>query len=308
MKIGFAGLGNMGSAMARNLSKAGHKLVVYDRTRSRAQALGAVAERIAESPAEAAIGVEAVITMLADDRAVEEVVLGPGRILASLPEGAVHISMSTISVDLSRRLDSAHRERKQHYIAAPVFGRPDAAAAAKLFIVAAGPTTEVERSKPLFDAMGQKTFFVGEEAPAANLFKLSGNFMITVVIESLAEAFALIRKSGMDHRKFLQIITESLFSAPIYRNYGAIIAEEKFEPAGFRLPLGLKDNRLVLAAAEEVSVPMPLASLVRDRFLAAMSEGCADADWSAIARVSYQEAGVAPEAVRQQQSQKSKIS
>lgn len=308
MKIGFAGLGNMGSAMARNLSKAGHNLVVYDRTHSRAQALGGVAERIAGSPAEAAIGVEAVITMLADDRAVEEVVLGPGRILASLPEGAVHISMSTISVDLSRRLESAHRERKQHYIAAPVFGRPDAAAAAKLFILAAGPTTEVERSKPLFDAMGQKTFFVGEEAPAANLFKLSGNFMITVVIESLAETFALIRKAGMDHRKFLQIMTETLFSAPIYRNYGAIVAEEKFEPAGFRLPLGLKDNRLVLAAAEEVSVPMPLASLVRDRFLAAMSEGWADADWSAIARISYQEAGVAPEAVRQQQSQKSKIS
>lgn len=308
MKVGFVGLGSMGSGMARNLSKAGHSVVVYNRTRSHAEALGSLVERIAATPAEAATGVDAVITMLADDHAVEDVVLGPGRILSSLPEGAVHISMSTISVDLSRRLAAAHRERKQHYVSAPVFGRPDAAAAAKLFIVAAGPSAEVERSRPLFDAMGQRTFFIGEEAPAANLFKVSGNFMITVVIESLAETFALIRKSGIDHHKFLEIMTETLFAAPIYRNYGAIIADEKFQPAGFRLPLGLKDNRLVLAAAEEVSVPMPLASLVRDRFLAAISEGLVDADWSAIANVSYREAGLVPGGTRQQQSPKSKIS
>lgn len=300
MKVGFAGLGSMGSAMARNLSKAGHSVAVYNRTRSHGEVLGPVVARIAETPAEVATGVDAVITMLADDRAVEDLVLGPGRILAALPAGAVHISMSTISVDLSRRLAAAHRERRQQYVAAPVFGRPEAAAAAKLFIVAAGPRAEVERCRPLFDAMGQKTFFIGEEPPAANLFKLSGNFMITVVIESLAETFALIRKSGIDHHKFLEVMTETLFAAPIYRNYGAIIAHEKFEPAGFRMPLGLKDNRLVLAAAEEVSVPMPLASLVRDRFLAAMAEGSADSDWSAIARISYQEAGLTRGAAGQQ--------
>lgn len=308
MRVGFVGLGSMGSAMARNLCNAGHSVVVYNRTRSHAEALQPLVEKIAATPGEAATGVDAVITMLADDRAVEGVVFGPGGILASLGEGAVHISMSTISVDLSRRLAAAHRERKQHYVAAPVFGRPDAAAAGKLFIVAAGPTAEVEGAKPLFDAMGQKTFFIGEEAPAANLFKLSGNFMITVAIESLAETFALIRKSGIDHHKFLEIMTETLFASPVYRNYGAIVADEKFEPAGFRLPLGLKDNRLVLAAAEEVSAPMPLASLVRDRFLAAMSQGSADADWSAIARVSFLEAGVAPKTSGQQQSRISRIS
>jgi 3-hydroxyisobutyrate dehydrogenase-like beta-hydroxyacid dehydrogenase len=305
MKVGFAGIGSMGSGMARNLAQAGHTLVVYNRSRGPAATLKSAVEKIAATPAEVATGVDVVISMLADDRAVEDVVLGPGGILASLPAGGVHISMSTISVDLSRRLAAAHREKRQHYIAAPVFGRPDAAAAAKLFIVAAGPSDQVERFRPLFDAMGQKTFYIGEEAPAANLFKLSGNFLITVVIESLAETFALIRKSGSDHRKFLEIMTESLFAIPIYRNYGSAIAEEKFEPAGFRLPLGFKDNRLVLAAAEEVSVPMPLASLVRDRFLAAMAEGWSESDWSAIARISYQGAGLEPALTRQEKTRSS---
>jgi len=308
MKIGFVGIGSMGSGMARNLAKAGHTLVVYNRSRGPAEALKPAIENIAATPAEAATGVDVVITMLADDRAVEDVVLGSRGVLASLPAGGVHISMSTISVDLSRRLAAAHREKRQHYISAPVFGRPDAAAAAKLFIVAAGPRVEVERFKPLFDAMGQKTFLIGDDAPAANLFKVSGNFLITVVIESLAETFALIRKSGSDHHKFLEVMTESLFAMPVYRNYGSAIADERFEPAGFRLPLGFKDNRLVLAAAEEVSVPMPIASLVRDRFLAAMAEGWSESDWSAIARISYQQAGLKPEAAGKQQSEKSTIS
>jgi 3-hydroxyisobutyrate dehydrogenase-like beta-hydroxyacid dehydrogenase len=306
MKIGFAGVGGMGAGMARNLAQAGHSLVVYNRSRSAAEALKPLVTNIAATPADVAAGVDAVITMLADDRAVEDVVLGPGGILSSLPAGSAHISMSTISVDLSRRLAAAHREKRQNYISAPVFGRPDAAAAAKLFIMAAGPRAEIERCKPLFDAMGQKTFYIGEEPSAANLFKVSGNFLITVVIESLAETFALIRKSGSDHRKFLEVMTESLFPAPIYRNYGSAIANEKFEPAGFRLPLGFKDNRLVLAAAEEASVPMPIASLVRDRFLAAMAEGWNESDWSAIARISYQQAGMKAEAAGKTQSQKSK--
>jgi 3-hydroxyisobutyrate dehydrogenase-like beta-hydroxyacid dehydrogenase len=292
MKVGFIGLGNMGSGMARNLIKAGHTLTVFNRTKSRAEEFRSLGATVAGTPGEAAAGAEVVITMLADDAAVEDAVLGPGRVLQSLPAGAVHVSMSTISVALSRRLTAAHREKQQYFLAAPVFGRPDAAAAAKLFIVAAGPTDQIERCRPLFEAMGQKTFVAGEDSPEANLIKLTGNFMITVAIESLGEAFALIRKSGFDPNKFLEVMTGSLFAAPVFRNYGAIIAAEKFEPPGFKLPLGLKDNRLVLAAAEEAAVPMPMASLVRDRFLAALAQEMENADWSAIATVSFRDAGL----------------
>lgn len=292
MKVGFVGLGNMGSGMARNLIKAGHELVVYNRTRSRAEELRPLGAKVAGTPGEAASGAEAVITMLADDLAVEAVVFGPGNILESLPAGAVHVSTSTISVALSRRMAAAHREKRQHYVAAPVFGRPEAAAAAKLFIVAAGPAAQVERCQALFGAMGQKTFAAGEDAAGANLIKLTGNFLITTVIESLAESFALVRKSGLDANQFLEILTGSLFSAPIYRTYGGLIAADKFEPAGFKLPLGLKDNRLLLAAAEEAAVPMPMASLVRDRFLAALAQGLGESDWAAIARISAQDAGL----------------
>src|SRR6267142_5646181 len=200
--------------------------------------------------------------------------------------------MSTISVGLSRRLTESHREKKQPYVAAPVFGRPDAAAGAKLFVVAAGPAEQIERCRPLFDAIGQKTFLIGEEAHLANVIKLAGNFLLTTVIESLGEAFAFGRKFGIDPHAFLDILSNSLFSAPIYRNYGSMIAADNFEPVGFKLPLGLKDNRLLLAAAEEMAVPMPMASLIHDRFVAALAQGLGEADWAAIAGISYQNAGL----------------
>jgi 3-hydroxyisobutyrate dehydrogenase-like beta-hydroxyacid dehydrogenase len=292
MNVSFVGLGSMGLPMARNLIKAGHALTVYNRTRSRAEEMHAHGAKVAATPAEAASGAEAVITMLADDRALESVSFGPGNILESLPEGGVHISMSTISVALSRRLQAAHHEKRQHFVAAPVFGRPEAAAAAKLFVVAAGPAAQIERCRALFDVVGQKTFLAGEDGPGANLIKLTGNFLITTVIEGLAEGFALVRKCGLDANQFLEILTGSLFAAPIYKTYGGLIAADKFEPAGFKMPLGLKDNRLLLAAAEEANVPMPMASLVRDRFLAAMAQGLGEADWSAIARMAAQEAGL----------------
>jgi 3-hydroxyisobutyrate dehydrogenase-like beta-hydroxyacid dehydrogenase len=292
MKVGFIGLGSMGAGMSRNLIKAGHDLVVYNRTRSRAQEMQSLGAKVADTASEAAVGVEVLITMLADDRAVQDVIFEPGAAIEALPEGAVHISTSTISVDLSRRLAKSHAKKHQNYIAAPVFGRPDAAAAGKLFIVTAGKSESIEKCRGLFAAMGQKTFTIGEDAPAANLVKLSGNFLITTVIESLAEGFALMRKTGVDPQKFLEVLTESMFSAPIYKTYGGILASEKFEPVGFKLPLGFKDNRLLLAAAEEASVPMPMASLVHDRFVAALAQGLENADWSAIARITYRNAGV----------------
>jgi 3-hydroxyisobutyrate dehydrogenase-like beta-hydroxyacid dehydrogenase len=292
MKLGFIGLGMMGSGMARNLIKAGNTLIVFNRTRSRAQELAQLGATVAATPGEAAAGAEVLITMLADDHAVEDAILGPGRALQSLSPGAVHLGMSTISVALSRRLQAAHRERQQHYVAAPVFGRPEAAEAAKLFIVTAGPAEQIQRCQALFDALGQKTFILDEDAPAANLVKLTGNFLISTVIESMAEAMSLVRKSGIDANKFLDVLTGSLFSAPIYKNYGGMIAANRFEPVGFKLPLGFKDNKLVLAAAEEAAVPIPMASLIHDRFVTAIARGMSEDDWSAIARISFQDAGL----------------
>lgn len=292
MNIAFIGLGNMGSAMATNLIKAGHTLTVFNRTRSRADELKPLGARVASTPGEAVADAEVAITMLADDHALESVVFEKGSLLDSLPPNAIHVSMSTISVALSRRLAAAHAERKQHYVSAPVFGRPEAAAAAKLFIVAAGPAAQIDRCRPLFDAMGQKTFIAGDDASGANLMKLAGNFLITAVIEGLAESFALVRKAGLDANLFHEILTNSLFNAPIYKTYGALINSQKFEPAGFKLPLGLKDNRLLLAAAEENAVAMPMASLIRDRFLAALGQGMGELDWSAISKLSAKDAGL----------------
>src|ERR1700689_1410975 len=290
MKLGFIGLGRMGAGMAANLLKAGHEVTVYNRSSGKAQALSALGARVATRVAEACHA-EAIITMLANDDAVQSVVFDDGGILASAATGTVHISMSTIGVGLSARLAAAHAGATQRYIAAPVFGRPEAAAAAQLYIVAAGARAAVEECAPLFNAMGQKLFNLGVEPPAANLVKLSGNFLIASVIESLGEAMALIGKAGIDQRTYLDLLTSTLFNVPLYKNYGGLIVERKFEPAGFAAPLGLKDIVLTLAAAGELQVPMPVASLLHDRLLALIARGGAALDWSALASLSAQDAG-----------------
>jgi len=230
--------------------------------------------------------------MLADDAAVESVVFGLEGVIDVLREGAVHVSMSTISVALSERLATAHANARQRFVAAPVFGRPEAAAARKLFIVAAGAPDVVDACRPLFDAMGQQTFPVGDEPKTANLVKLSGNFLIASVIEALGEALALVGKAGIDGRRYLDLLTSTLFTAPLYKNYGRQIVEQRFEPAGFAAPLGEKDIRLTLAAAEALRVPMPLASLLRDRFLTLLARGGEALDWSAIGQLAAKDAGL----------------
>jgi len=292
MKVGFLGLGNMGMAMARNLIKAGHSLTVYNKTLARAEELAPLGANVARTPGQAASEAEAIITMVADDAAIEAIVLGHNAAHEALPAGAVHIAMSTMSVAMAKRLAAAHRDRRQHFVSAPVFGRPDAAEAARLVIAAAGPADQIARCQPLFDAMGQKTYVFGEDPAAANVVKVTMNFLITVVIESLGESFALIKKSGVDADKFLELLTGSLFSAPIYRTYGPMVAADNYEPVGFRMALGMKDNRLALAAAEAVSVPLPLASLIRDRMISATAQGMGEADWASIARLSLKEAGL----------------
>jgi 3-hydroxyisobutyrate dehydrogenase-like beta-hydroxyacid dehydrogenase len=282
MKIGFIGLGHMGSGMATNLAKAGHELTVYNRSPAKSQVLAAQGAKIAHSVAEACQA-EVVMTMLADDAAVENVAFGGEGILASLQPGAVHVSSSTISVALSTRLTARHAGAAQHFVAAPVFGRPEAAAAGQLFVIAAGQAAALRVVQPLLEAIGQKTFVVSEAPKSANLVKLSGNFLIAAVIESLGEAVALVGKGGIDAHQYVEILTSTLFNAPVYKTYGALIADRKFEPAGFSAVLGHKDIGLVLAAADELRVPLAFASVLRDRFLTLLAQGGDQLDWSAIA-------------------------
>jgi 3-hydroxyisobutyrate dehydrogenase-like beta-hydroxyacid dehydrogenase len=290
MKIGFIGLGHMGAGMAANLMKAGHDVTVYNRTPAKTDVLVARGAKAALSIADACRG-DAVVTMLANDEAVEGVVYGAGGVLANLGRDAIHISSSTISVALSGRLAADHASASQRFVAAPVFGRPDVAAAGELFVVAAGAGEAIEAATPVFDAIGKKTFVVSETANAAILVKLSGNFLLASVIEMLGEAMALVAKGGVDRRQYLDLLTSTLFGAPVYKTYGGLIADGTFEPAGFAAPLGYKDIRLTLAAADELRVPLPIASLLRDRFLTLLAHGGDKLDWSAIGGLADKDAG-----------------
>ncbi|HXA90487.1 MAG TPA: NAD(P)-dependent oxidoreductase [Mycobacterium sp.] len=294
MEIGFIGLGNMGRGMAANLLNAGHHITVYNRSPAKAEALVQQGATAARSIAEACSGA-VVFTMLANDQAVENVTFGdPGGeqgIVASLGQGATHVSSSTISVAMSQRLAAAHAEAGQQYVAAPVFGRPEAASAAKLFVIAAGDPQVLQPLVPLFDAIGQRTFVVSEQPHTANLVKLSGNFLIASAIESVGEAVALVTKAGVDRLQYVDILTSTLFAAPVYQTYGGLIARQEFEPAGFAATLGLKDIELVLAAAQQLQVPLPVASLLRDRLLTLVATGGGQLDWSAVSALADRDAG-----------------
>jgi 3-hydroxyisobutyrate dehydrogenase-like beta-hydroxyacid dehydrogenase len=291
MNLAFIGLGKMGMGIAHNLLRAGHNLTVYNRSPEKAQALAAAGARVASSPADACRGAEAVMTMVSDDHALDQVVFGKDGMAAAMQEHCVHISQSTISTALARRLNTEHTQRKQGFLSAPVFGRPEAAEAKRLLVLAAGLSDVVERCRPLLDAIGRQTFVVGAEPWQANIAKLCGNFMIASAIEAFGEASATLRKAEVQPEIFLEIMT-ALFGSPVITNYGRAIVEEKFEPAGFALRLGLKDVRLMLAASEECTTPMPLASVVRDQFISALAQGQGDMDWSSVARVAARAAGL----------------
>ena len=290
MKTGFIGLGHMGSAMAANLVKAGQDVTVFNRSPEKLRALLELGAHEAGAVADACHG-EVIITMLADDNAVADVALARHGIVETLAKGAIHLSMSTISVALSKRLSEAHAHAGQRFVAAPVFGRPDAAAAAKLFIVAGGEAAAVETCTPLFDALGQKTVAISSEPAAANLVKLSGNFLLAAAIEALGEAIALVGKAGIDRRAYVDLLTSTIFPAPAYKTYGGLLAEGRFQPAAFAAPLGFKDIRLALEAAESLRVPMPLGSLLHDRFLRLLAQGGDSLDWAAIGGLAAQDAG-----------------
>ena len=297
MRIGFIGLGSMGFEMAHNLIRAGHSVAIFNRTAEKAAPLVAEGATLARTPAEACLAREAVFTMLANDDAVSAVTFTEPGVLSSLPPGRIHICCSTIGTALARRLSAAHATRGQHYVSAPVFGRPEAAESRDLVIVAAGEPETLARCAPLFNDLGRQTLIAGSDPSQANAVKVCGNFMLAVMIESFGEAFATLRKAGVDPRLFLAAVN-GLFRSPVYETYGRAIAEQKFEPAGFKLELGLKDLRLLLQTAEENSAPMPLASVVRDQFLSAVAHGQQGQDWSSVTKVAARNAGLHDPATR----------
>ena len=288
MKIGFIGLGAMGKGIASRLLEAGHELTVWNRSREAVgELIGKGARAAADAPAAARVDV--LHTMLADDSALRAVLIDGG-VLDALPRGSVHVNHATISVAFAKELAALHRERGVGYVAAPVFGRPDAAAAGKLHVLAAGDAASVERVKPLLETIGQSLWPLGDAPERANVVKIAGNFMIASAIETMAEATALTRAHGIEARDFLDVMTSTLFAAPVYKIYGSLIAERRYSPAGFGLRLGYKDAGLTLAAADAVHVPMPLAGILRDGFLDAIAHGDADLDWSALADVAARRA------------------
>lgn len=291
MDVGFIGLGLMGRAMAANLLKAGHKLRVWNRSRGPVDELVALGATPAATPADAFRG-DAVVTMLANDDAVRALVIGQNLLKGA--RGTVHVNAATISAALAQELAGLHEAAGIGYVAAPVFGRPEVAVAGHLNIVAAGKPDAVARVAPLLDAMGQKTWSVGEGPARANVVKIAGNFMIAAAIETMGEATALARAYGVETPAFLDILTNTLFASPVFKGYGGIISEKRYEPAGFPLPLGFKDVGLALAASQEAHVPMPFAGVLRDSFLDALAQGNPERDWASIAEVSHRRAGLEP--------------
>jgi len=288
MKIGFIGLGAMGAAMASNLLAAGHALTVWNRSAPATEPLASLGARVARTADRAAQG-ELVCSMLADDRAVRAVFLDGG-LLDAMDKGTVHVNHATISVALARELADAHEKRGLGYVAAPVFGRPDAAAAAKLNMLVAGAPAVVARVQPALQAMAARLWPLGEAPERANVAKIAGNFMLASAIESMAEATALTRAHGVGAADFLDVMTQTLFAAPAYQGYGKLIAEQRFAPPGFAMPLGLKDVGLALAAGEAARVPLPFAGVLRDSLLEALAGGGAELDWSALAQVAARRA------------------
>ena len=292
MKIGFVGLGPMGSRMAARLVSTTHEVAVWNRSKGKAAELVAFGATEARTPAEAADDADLVVSMVANDEAAEAVTLGPEGIADGLAPGALHMSSSTISVALAKRLDAAHAERGQGFVSATVLGRPPAAEAGKLFVMAAGDATAIERARPVADAFCQRLFVVGDEPWQSNLVKLCANFMIFSTIEQFAEVFALGEKAGVPEATIFEVLSNSFCSSPIHLNYGKLILERAFSPPGGPMALGKKDNDLLLEAGEMFGAALPMASLLRDRFVTSIARGDGDLDFAALSRRAREDAGL----------------
>ena len=290
MKVGFIGLGAMGSAMASNLVAAGHAVTVWNRSQAATEKLASLGAKVASTPDRAAQG-DVLHSMLSNDQAVREIFIDGG-LLDVMAPGTVHVNHATISVALAKQLAEEHAKRGIGYVAAPVFGRPDVAAAGKLNILVAGQASVIEKVKPLLEVMGAKLWPMGDAPERANVVKLAGNFMIVTAIESMAEASVLARAYGVSTADFLELMTSTLFAAPVYQIYGKSMAEQRFTPPGFALPLGLKDVMLAQDAGYAAQVSMPLAGVLRDSLLEAIADGAESMDLSALARVSERRANL----------------
>ena len=293
ISIGVIGLGGMGGGIASRLLDTGHKVTVWNRSKAAAEPFVARGASLAASPADAVAPGGIVITMVANDAALESVVAGDGGFLDRLGDGGIHISSSTISVALARSLAERHAARGSHFVAAPVFGRPTAAASGKLWIMQSGAAAAKARVRPVLEALSQSIHDLGEAPDAAPVGKIAGNFMIAAATEAMGEAFALLTKSGADARVWHDMISSTIFACPIYANYGRFILDEAFSPPGFKLTLGAKDIGLALAAGAERQVPMPFANILRDRFLTSVAQGRSDLDWTSIALNAAADAGLA---------------
>lgn len=291
-KLAFLGLGNMGLAMAANLLKAGHTLTVYNRTAAKAAPLQAQGATVAATPAEAARGAEAVFTMVSDDAVLTELVTGPEGLLHGLAPGAVHISCSTVAPTTTTRLAEAHAAHGSGFVAAPVFGKPDAAASAKLWLGLAGPPAARAKVQPWLTPLGQGVHEFGDDPAAASVVKLCGNFMLGAAIEAMAEAFTLAEKSGVGRQPIYDFLVNTIFDCPVYHGYGRMIASKNYTPVGALPPIIRKDFRLVLDHAQQLATPMPLAQLVHNRMSTTVARGEDDVDWTAFARRVSEDAGL----------------
>ncbi len=293
MKIGFVGLGPMGSRMAGRLLSAKHEVTVWNRSKGKAGGLVSDGAREARTPAEAADDADMVVSMIANDEAADAVTLGPDGIAAGLAPGALHVSSSTISVGLAKRLDAAHAALGQGFVSATVLGRPPAAEAGKLFVMAAGDATAIERARPFAEAVGQRLFIVGDEPWKSNLVKLCANFIIFSTTSHRTEGFAIGEKAGVPEATIFEVLSNSFCSAPIHMNYGKLIMERAFSPPGGPMMLGKKDNDLLLEAGEMFGVALPIASLLRDRFITSIARGDGELDFAALSKRAREDAGLA---------------
>lgn len=293
MKLGFIGLGRMGDGVARRILGGGHELAAYDPVAGKAAQLASAGALAADSVASVCAGRDVVITMLPDDRSFHEVVLGKAGVRDSLAPQAIHIALGTHGVEATQAIAAAHAESKQIFIAAPVLGRPDIAAAGQLGIIAAGPKEAVLRCKPLFDLIGRRVFDAGEKQGGAAATKLANSFLLGCAIQAMAEAFSLVRKYDVSPHSLYEVLTDGLFAAPAYRIYGKIIADESYDQAGFTALLGLKDANLALAASDAARVPLPSVNALRDRLLSVIAQGDGEKDWAVLAKEQARASGLA---------------
>ncbi len=293
-QIGFIGLGNMGHPIAHNLLAAGHQLHVYNRDASKAQGLVKEGAKQGMTPAEVVQPGGIVFSMVSNDAALQSIVQGENGLLTRLGPGGLHISLSTISPVIAKEMVQLHAEQQAAFVSAPVFGRPEAAAARKLWIALAGTDEAKKRARPFLEAIGQGIFEFGDAAEEANIVKVCGNFLIAAAQEAMAEAAVVAEKNGIERTAFIDMLTQTLFACGIYQNYGKMIAERRFTPTGFAMELALKDINLVLGAAERTSTPMPFASQLHDRLVSGIANGRGKMDWSALTLGVDEAAGIGP--------------